>query len=121
MTEIDKTDFIIETEDDRFIRVTEGTGDNLLKEDVYDGYIDYVNYSIYETMKDAVNEENEKDGGMIMSKAYIENLEFAEILVMVLNQLDIEMDIDYEGVNTGSIKDAAEIVDRPDPEWDIGR
>ena len=31
---------------DLYIKVSEGTGDNLLKEDIVNGYVDYYNYDI---------------------------------------------------------------------------
>lgn len=47
------------------IGINEGTGDNLLKEDIEEGYVDYLNYYVY-TVEDGVIEED--DGGMIMYK-----------------------------------------------------
>ncbi len=44
------------------IYISEGTGDNLLDEDIEEGYVDYINYQIY--MLD--NGIEEDDGGMIM-------------------------------------------------------
>ncbi len=110
-------DFLIETDKDLFIRVSEGTGDNLLREDILDGYIDYINYSVYETMKDAVNEENEQDGGMILSKVYIENLSMDEIIYAVSDELSI----DKENITIRNIDDAEHIVNMDDPEWDIDK
>ncbi len=46
------------------IYISEGTGDNLLDEDIEEGYVDYINYQIY--MFD--NGIEEDDGGMIMLK-----------------------------------------------------
>ena len=52
------------------IRIAEGTGDNLLKEDEAEGYVDYINYDIY-TASEIGLTEVPADGGMVMSKEYI--------------------------------------------------
>ena len=44
------------------IRVSEGTGDNLLDEDIDDGYVDYIYYEQYELGPDI----KEHDGGQVM-------------------------------------------------------
>lgn len=49
-------------EEGYIIYISEGTGDNLLDEDIEEGYVDYINYQIY--MFD--NGIEEDDGGMIM-------------------------------------------------------
>ncbi len=48
----------------KIIYISEGTGDNLLREDIAEGYVDYINYTIY----DLDNGIEESDGGMIMLK-----------------------------------------------------
>lgn len=56
--------FIYVPDTQMIICIAEGDGSNLLKEDVENGYVDYIYYTIYD-MKD---EFNEYDGGMIMLK-----------------------------------------------------
>ena len=48
---------------DQFLVIEEGTGDNLLPEDLKEGYVDYINYSLIRR-KDMC----EADGGMILLK-----------------------------------------------------
>ncbi len=65
----------------KIIYISEGTGDNLLREDIAEGYVDYINYTIYDldngkgyvdyinyTIYDLDNGIEESDGGMIMLK-----------------------------------------------------
>lgn len=54
-----------------FIRVTEGTGDNLDKEDFEAGYVDYINIDTYEYDGD---EFSEVDGGIYMIKNYFSDI-----------------------------------------------
>lgn len=51
-------------EEKKIIYISEGTGDNLLPEDIAEGYVDYINYTIY----DLDNGIEESDSGMIMLK-----------------------------------------------------
>lgn len=51
----------------RIVHVSEGTGDNLLKEDADEGYVDYLNYTCYEL--DGGVEESE--GGMVLFRSLI--------------------------------------------------
>ena len=53
-----------------FVKIEEGTGDNLLKEDRADGYVDYLNYDRYSPADLGVSEEN-IDGGMLMLREYV--------------------------------------------------
>ena len=55
----------------KIIKIYEGTGDNLLKEDRAEGYIDYINYDIYDPQN--IGEENEEDGGMVLCKEYVKD------------------------------------------------
>lgn len=60
--EIATTIFIIE----------EGTGDNLLDEDIDSGYIDYVNWTSYDLkIDDTLPIFVEADGGMVLTKEYV--------------------------------------------------
>ena len=46
----------------QIIRITEGTGDNLLDEDINEGYVDYIYYEQYD-IGDIIDES---DGGQVM-------------------------------------------------------
>ena len=50
-------------------RISEGDGGNLLKEDIENGYVDYIYYEIY----NADDLDNEIDGGMILLKEYFQD------------------------------------------------
>lgn len=50
----------------QIIRIAEGIGDNLLHEDIEEGYVDYLIYEIY----DLDQGMPENDGGMLLLKAY---------------------------------------------------
>lgn len=60
-----------ERETNLFI-IEEGTGDNLLDEDIDNGYIDYVNWTMHTLkMDDVLPIFVEADGGMVLSKEYV--------------------------------------------------
>ena len=48
----------------QIIKISEGSGDNLLEEDLKAGYVDYIYYDTYEMLGGI----RELDGGMIMLK-----------------------------------------------------
>lgn len=54
----------------RILRVAEGSGDNLIYEDVDEGYVDYIYYEIYEPAYGFP----EVDGGMITKKELLVNI-----------------------------------------------
>lgn len=54
-----------------FVRISEGTGDNLLPEDRKNGYIDYINYEFLEYDS---GELIESGGGMILLKEYYQDM-----------------------------------------------
>lgn len=54
----------------RILRVAEGTGGNLLPEEVDEGYVDYIYYDIYEPAYGFP----EVDGGMITKKELLVNI-----------------------------------------------
>lgn len=56
------TIFIYVPLNNQIIRISEGTGDNLLDEDIEAGYVDYIYYEQYELGDDI----RESDGGQIM-------------------------------------------------------
>lgn len=45
--------------------IYEGTGDNLLDEDIEEGYVDYINYDVYGFIGGSIDEI---DGGMILTR-----------------------------------------------------
>ena len=57
---------------DLYIKVSEGTGDNLLKEDIVNGYVDYYNYDIYQTL-DSLENDEPCDGGMELLADYYQD------------------------------------------------
>ena len=62
------SDFWLVSENhDTYIHVTEGTGQNLLDEDEAEGYVDYIYYTIFDSLTD-INNDEESDGGQIMLK-----------------------------------------------------
>lgn len=54
--------FIFVPSANEIIRISEGTGDNLLPEDIEEGYVDYIIYEQYELDIDMP----ESDGGQVM-------------------------------------------------------
>ena len=54
--------FIFVPSANEIIRIAEGSGDNLLKEDIKEGYVDYIIYEQYELDIDMP----ESDGGQVM-------------------------------------------------------
>ena len=58
---------------DDVIRIEEGTGDNLSREDIADGFVDYVNYYVddAENICDDSSCSGPRDGGMVMYESLI--------------------------------------------------
>ena len=65
-----------------YYKIEEGTGDNLLKEDLEEGYIDYINYEFYDSLED-INENNPHDGGMFLLKKYYQDMTVEEIIACI--------------------------------------
>lgn len=59
-----------------FVHAQEGSGDNLLREDIASGYVDYVDWTSYKSLWSYADgfEIDEADGGMAMFKAPIGQL-----------------------------------------------
>ena len=85
----DKTDFYAQADDGHIFHICEGTGDNLLQEDIDNGCIDYIYYEIYESLKDAV-EQNEYDGGMVLLEKYYQDMSIQEIMDAVADMEQIK-------------------------------
>lgn len=66
----------------KLITAVEGTGDNLLDEDIAEGLKDYMMTSIYKVDGEDVELE---DGGQMMTSEYIKDLETEEIAHRVLD------------------------------------
>ena len=69
-------------ENGRWFHIYEGTGDNLLQEDVDEGYVDYLNYDYFEGL-DEVNDQDNTDGGMILLKTFYQDMSVRQILNLV--------------------------------------
>ncbi len=72
---MDKRDFLVYVPTgNKVFHIMEGTGDNLLEEDIAEGFVDYINYDMYElTMFDGFPVLQEVDGGMcLLEKMYME-------------------------------------------------
>ncbi len=63
------------------ITAVEGTGDNLLPEDIQEGFVDYFMSSIYEQDGEDITL---KDSGQILSGTLIKDMEEGEILQRIL-------------------------------------
>ena len=75
---------------EKLVVIEEGTGDNLLKEDISSGYIDYVNYSIGRISLSAPDIEEPvfsfelEDGGMVMFREYVQDMTVGKLVCAVL-------------------------------------
>lgn len=72
---------IITKDTEKLITIVEGTGDNLLKEDIDDGFVDYVMTSIYKVDGEDIVLE---DSGQMLSKTLVADLEEDELVSRVL-------------------------------------
>lgn len=66
----------------KLITAVEGTGDNLLKEDMAEGIKDYMMTSIYSVCEEDVKLE---DSGQMMTSELVENLELEEQAKRILD------------------------------------
>lgn len=73
---------IITKDTEKLITIVEGTGDNLLKEDIDDGFVDYVITSIYHVDGEDIVLE---DSGQMLSKTLVADLEEDELVSRVLD------------------------------------
>lgn len=80
LKEVDKSEFLVyDKVNEYYIKICEGTGDNLFPEDVEDGYVDYIYYSIYDNISDYAN-DSESDGGMILLKELYAKMSIEDIV-----------------------------------------
>lgn len=85
------------------IRVAEGTGDNLLDEDIKEGYVDYVMYEIFDVNDFFEMEQVDScDAGMIMYKELVRE-KFANLKQCLLSDVikDAYGEVDKEVVILG--------------------
>lgn len=74
-----------------FLSFYEGTGDNLLHEDIEAGYVDYVNYETFCLSKDyGDNTLKELDGGMLMTKQYVKEMSLVTLIREICKEAGIE-------------------------------
>ena len=73
------TDIYVQADDGRIFRIWEGTGDNLFAEDIELGYVDYINYEIYQNIQ-AIYDQDYDDGGMILLKQLYADMSVADII-----------------------------------------
>lgn len=66
---------------ERLITATEGTGDNLLDEDIAEGYCDYIMTNIY---KQEGYELEEEDGGQLLLTTMYRDMDTEEIAKRVV-------------------------------------
>ena len=60
--------------------VEEGTGDNLWDEDIENGYVDYINWTMYAIKMDCdLPVFTEWDGGMVLTQKYVQDMTIEEI------------------------------------------
>lgn len=77
---------IITKDTEKLITIVEGTGDNLLAEDIADGFVDYVMTSIYEVDGEDINLI---DSGQMLSMTPIADLEEDELVRRVLDYWEL--------------------------------
>lgn len=94
----DKSDFIIQSKDGRIFKISEGTGDNLLDEDVANGYVDYINYDYYDTLNDLAD-GNSHDGGMVLLKKNYADMTLEEILHSMAYEEDTSFMLDGKEID----------------------
>ena len=75
-------DFYINV-DGKIVHITEGTGDNLLQEDIEEGYVDYIYYEVFDLDYDFP----EVDGGMVLTTEYVADMDELEIVRRTLDMM----------------------------------
>lgn len=76
---------------EKLIAIQIGTGDNLFKEDIEAGYVDYVMTSIYNVDGEEITLE---DSAQVLSSKLLEEMEEEEIVALVLEYWGLK-DEDY--------------------------
>ncbi len=75
-------DMYIISDEGLIYKIAEGTGDNLNEDDTEAGYVDYIMYDVYDTLKDLAEGES-SDGGQILLKTLYKDLSYADVLRIV--------------------------------------
>lgn len=75
-------DFYINV-DGKIVHIMEGTGDNLLQEDIEEGYVDYIYYEVFDLAYDFP----EVDGGMVLTTEYVADMDELEIVRRTLDMM----------------------------------
>ena len=85
------------------IVISEGTGDNLLDEDIEAGYMDYLNYEVADVSEMLSNRSIPEDGGMIMYEELIQEKfkDLKETIPDVLEDIYGTKDIQYQILGRG--------------------
>ena len=79
-------DILIWNKETDFIKISEGTGDNLLREDIEEGYVDYMMIDGYSFNGDELEENYEIDGGQAMlTELYQEKFNTPEEVIAALD------------------------------------
>ena len=79
MKKVDYLDFWAQDEEGNYYHICEGTGDNLLEEDIAEGYIDYIYYEVFFSLE-SIRENDEDDGGMVLLKVLYKDLTLRKIV-----------------------------------------
>lgn len=85
--------FVFVPSSNQIVMIAEGTGDNLLREDIAQGYVDYINYEQYSVEQDFP----QMDGGMILKKEYLSDTysSLKDAIPEVLDMAYGNKDLDY--------------------------
>lgn len=87
---------IITKETEKLITIVEGTGDNLTKNDIEEGYTDYVMTSVYKVDGEDITLE---DSGQMLSAEPINELEEDEVVRRVLDYWELGEEDWIKGIN----------------------
>lgn len=89
-------DILIWNKETDFIKISEGTGDNLLWEDKEEGYVDYMMIDGYSFNGDELEENYEIDGGQAMlTELYQDKFNSPEEVIEYLIAEDFIPDVNY--------------------------
>ena len=89
-------DILIWNKETDFIKISEGTGDNLLREDIEEGYVDYMMIDGYSFNGDELEENYEIDGGQAMlTELYQEKFNTPEEVIEYLIKEEFIPDVKY--------------------------
>lgn len=71
-------------DDSLIVHIAEGTGDNLLREDIEEGYVDYINFETWQVSCTGVEES---DGGMVLTRTLVRDMRESDVIEMVLEEI----------------------------------